>query len=298
MFNILFISMHYITAISYSKNYIACSFEPKNEDNDNNIIIFSTKDINNIERQLIGHHEWVRCIKFSNNTKLIASCSNDKSIIVWCCSSWKSLYLTLAHSGPVMSLCFTDNDHIISCSTKTTSLIKWNFRNNNITSSVNIDNGMISLCISNDSKYIVSGSVNNKVILWDSNLNIIKQLVAHKDSVLCVVISHDNKYLGSSSYDSELIIWELINESNFDFKIKHVFNNNSLLNLTTSLCFSYNNRIIAIGSFNNISLFDIEEGKLKYNKKEDGLVKLIKFNRLNDNYISYACKEFHINQKI
>ena len=62
--------------------------------------------------ELKEHTDIVRRIQYSKDGKLLASCSSDKSIIIWDTETYKSI-LKLIDSDQVFSICFTPNCEIL-----------------------------------------------------------------------------------------------------------------------------------------------------------------------------------------
>ena len=100
--------------------------------------------------------------------KRMASCSKDKSIIIWNITNFETIKYLYGHLGPVISLTLIDDQYLASGSCDKTILI-WNLNNYTINTILKGHSDCINvLSYYYKSKFIISGSNDNTVILWNS----------------------------------------------------------------------------------------------------------------------------------
>jgi predicted amidohydrolase len=120
---------------------------------------------------LTGHTNSVRSVAFSPDSKILASGSWDKTLILWDVASRQPLGQPLTgHTNTVRSVAFSP-----------------------------------------DGRTLASGSDDNTLILWDvaSRQPLGQPLTGHTKSVVSVAFSPDGKILASGSDDNTLILWDV-----------------------------------------------------------------------------------------
>lgn len=119
---------------------------------------------------LAGHQRWVSGLAFSPNGSVLASASDDKTILLWDLQSRKPLGQPLSgHEQQVLCLAFSP-----------------------------------------DGKFLASGSADRKVFLWDvSSRQPLGSRKAHWDSVLSIAFNSDGSRLASAGQDRRILLWEV-----------------------------------------------------------------------------------------
>uniref|UniRef100_A0A6B2KXA8 Protein HIRA n=1 Tax=Arcella intermedia TaxID=1963864 RepID=A0A6B2KXA8_9EUKA len=130
------------------------------------------------------HASPVNCVRWSKNGKYLASCSDDKQVIIWEISP-------IAQRPPL--------GH------------KPNIQNWQPILHFEHSKDVVDLCWDPDSRYVASCSIDNTIIVWDitkdKNHAKVKILTGHKGYVKGVAWDPIGRYIASQADDKSLIIW-------------------------------------------------------------------------------------------
>ena len=74
----------------------------------------------------MGHSEKVCSVCFSGDGKLLASCSVDKTIILWNIDMGKASKILKGHSGDVKNVCFYPDSNMLVSASLDKSIRVWN----------------------------------------------------------------------------------------------------------------------------------------------------------------------------
>jgi WD40 repeat protein len=158
-----------------------------------------------------GHSSGVKCITFSPDGKLLASCSRDKTIRFWNVPDGKCVQVLYAHGDEVSHINFnSDGSKLASCSSDQTVKL-WDVKQGRVFKTIKgYENEVRALVFSPDSEMLVSGHGDSKIRLWDiSKGEVLRILEGHKNTVTSVNISQDGRKLVSGSEDKTVKIWDI-----------------------------------------------------------------------------------------
>eukprot|EP01112_Ceratiomyxa_fruticulosa_P010698 TRINITY_DN2840_c0_g2_i6.p1 TRINITY_DN2840_c0_g2~~TRINITY_DN2840_c0_g2_i6.p1 ORF type:complete len:441 (-),score=63.85 TRINITY_DN2840_c0_g2_i6:136-1458(-) len=139
----------------------------------NEIVIFSNQRCEleayyipdgSLIKKYIGHTGDIRCLKFSDKDKLIASGSLDKTIRVWDCETGNSIVFT-GHSMSVICLDFNVDQNILVSGSGDKRMIVWNLTTG-LPIHEFVEPHSISALSLSGQKLIAA--VNKTIVLWDS----------------------------------------------------------------------------------------------------------------------------------
>jgi WD40 repeat protein len=164
---------------------------------------------------LTGHTNRVRSVSFNYDGQLIASCSDDKTIKIWCTKSGVCLK-TFSQETRIRSVSFNLNTNYTSTivSGGDDNLIKiWDVESGKCLKKLPGHNNIIHSVVFNKNNklpLIASGSDDRTVKIWNfSTGKCLKTLLGHTSRVRSVSFSNDGKWLASSSEDETICLWSL-----------------------------------------------------------------------------------------
>ena len=175
--------------------------------NDNYISLWNLNSVQSdkIEHKFSGHKLWVNSLAKCND-KIFASCSNDKSIIIWDYDEKKEISrIENAHDDCILTLICLKNGNL--CSGAADLLVKvWNWNDGIcIFKYEGFDYWIRDLCqFDNNTLLICHGK---QIQIW-KNLRPIAILNEHEHDVrdICVI---NKDYFASSSFDNTIKIWNI-----------------------------------------------------------------------------------------
>ena len=205
-------------ARKHAKPILHCVYSP--DDNycfataseDKTASIWHIEGARMIRRELVGHKDVVFQVCFSSDKVLLASCSNDKCIIVWNRSSYKRVGKLRDPYSRVLTCQFSPDSTLIAAVVDGERVRIWNVLLEEI---VNVLEGHhiepITCCaFAPDGSTIVTGSGDKTFALW--NVSETQTLPfyhsrAHDSWVQTVAFSPDGKLLATGSLDKKVNVW-------------------------------------------------------------------------------------------
>jgi WD40 repeat protein len=156
------------------------------------------------------HTAPVMCVAWSPDGKLLATGSEDKTILIWDATNGNLLYtLEKSHLRKIMALAFTpDGKKLISAGDRT--LVIWTREGlkEKVLGNTTVD--IWSISISDDGRYIAAASYDKKIHVFNLITGTpLPPLQGHQSSALAVCFTHNSKQLISGSLDESIKIWDL-----------------------------------------------------------------------------------------
>lgn len=200
------------------------------------------------------HTDWVISVCFSSDGKLLASCSEDKTIIVWDLAK-KSCFFSKNFKNRPISIAFSKDNQLVAVGFKGQSKITLININSQESQDIPLDLGDIwSIKFSSNNLIIASGE--KGVIKLSNPLTkpIIQQLKGHNGTVWSIALSNHSNRIASAGDDLSIRIWDLRNN-----QLVNVFLNCHKAWIR-SVAFLQNGQYLASGSEDKtIKIWNIEK---------------------------------------
>ncbi|MBF2064964.1 MAG: NACHT domain-containing protein [Calothrix sp. C42_A2020_038] len=206
-----------------------------------------------------GHTNWVRSIAFSSDGKMLASASDDKTVMLWDTSTGQRLKTLEGHNSRVWSVAISPDGNTIASGSEDKTIRLWRPSSGKCYKVLGKHTNWVrSVAFSPDGRILASGSSDTSIILWDVNSwECIKTLQAHTARVRSVTFSPDGKKLASSSDDCTIILWNVENGKKLQTFTGHK-------SWVRSIAFHLKRNLLASGSEDcDVILWDISTGKRK-----------------------------------
>ncbi|MBD2743794.1 DUF4214 domain-containing protein [Coleofasciculus sp. FACHB-1120] len=215
------------------------------------VIVALEKSIYGIreKNQLVGHEKYVKVAKFSSNSNLIASSSDDGTVKLWQANGKQ--FGALIHSNNaletnVWGMDFNNNGTLIASAGDDKTVKIWRVAERLLIKTFRSHTDkVVTVNFSQDGKLIASGSHDKTIKVWKPDGNLIKTL-EDDSKVYSVTFSPNGQLIASAGEGGKINIW---NANNWQFRVLGEHSSP-----VWSVSFSPNGQIIASGD---------EEGKIK-----------------------------------
>ncbi|KAM0147384.1 hypothetical protein ACHAPG_010625 [Botrytis cinerea] len=206
---------------------------------------------------LEGHCSSVSSVAFSQDGKIVASGSGDKTIRLWDTATGKSLQTLEGHSGYVFSVAFSPNGKMVASGSYDKTIRLWDtITGKSLQTLEGYSGSVFSVAFSPNGKMVASGSSDKTIRLWDTITGkSLQTLEGHSGYVSSVAFSQDGKIVASGSNDKTIRLWDTTTGKSLQTLEGHS-------GYFFSVAFSPNGKIVASGSGDKtIRLWDTATGE-------------------------------------
>ena len=206
-----------------------------------------------------GHSAQVLSLAFTSDSKLLASGSVDKTIVLWDPATGNQLRSLKGHTGTVNSIAFSVDDKQLASGSADNSIKIWDVATGREKQTMTGHTLYVSsIAFSPDGKMLASGSGDQTVKLWDSasGRELRTLVVGPTQRVgmpVAVAFSRDGKTLATGAQEAKL--WDV--RSGSEVRTLKVTESNSPTE--TPLAFSYDGKVLATGG-KAVKLWDVATG--------------------------------------
>lgn len=161
------------------------------------------------EITLEGHLDSVNSVAFSPDANLLASGSDDLTVIVWNQEIKTVKFRLKGHTGPVNSVAFSLDGRLLASGSDDATVRLWNV---DLGIAYGVLEGHLSwvreVSFSCDGR-LASASDDKTVRIWDVEMaQLQRSRIQHSDAVTAVVFSSDSMWFASASADKTIKIWD------------------------------------------------------------------------------------------
>jgi WD40 repeat protein/serine/threonine protein kinase len=137
-------------------------------DADSKTVLLRDARTHQVEVRLPGHTAWVNSAAFSRNSRLLATCSSDRTVRVWSIDSGACQELR-GHSDEVFAMAFHPDGTRLATAGRDRAIWLWDLsRGEEVARLQGHASYVWSLAFSPDGKTLVSGSGDSTLRLWDT----------------------------------------------------------------------------------------------------------------------------------
>jgi WD40 repeat protein len=222
------------------------------------IKIYNSSSLSLVNSELIPHLSYIWRIKQSPFiTNYVATCSEDKTVIIWNVYSsliWIFITTYSQHSSSVRALEWLDKDTLASAGQTEKTIKLWSATTGQTKRTIQTNEWVFSLTMLNTKIHLAAGLDRDINIYNINDGNLVSSLNGHTGSVYDLVQISADLLASSGGADYTVRIWNLTTNTCKFILTGHTDGVYGLKQITSS--------ILASGSYEQIKLWDITTGQL------------------------------------
>ncbi|CXI74944.1 U3 small nucleolar RNA-associated protein 13, putative [Plasmodium berghei] len=181
------------------------------------------------------HKAMINDITISQNSKMIATCSKDKTIKLFEANTLKLISSLEGHTKSVQNICFSKTSNLLYSSTYESIRI-WDINTYQCLKNIqSLDFNITKMLILNDNCMINGYSNGNISIINIKNSEKVSTINYHNDKIFCLQSYNNNNEIVSSSINGDLIFFKNVSEKKVSENIyerkQNIYYENCLENL-------------------------------------------------------------------
>lgn len=202
-----------------------------------------------------NHWDRVTSIAFAPNNELIASASDDNTILIQGVHDANPRLKLEGHTDSVTSVDYAANGQMIASGSEDDSVRLWQASDGTPLAQMQHEDDVLSVAFSPDGQFLATGSADDTVrIWWASNGDALNVLTGIPGSVTAVAFSPDSSMLAFGADDKNARLWQIGTDSTYQVLEGH---GDDVL----SVAFSPDGQILATGGKDNqIRLWQVSSG--------------------------------------
>jgi serine/threonine protein kinase len=209
-----------------------------------------------LQQTISAHSGYVMSVAISQDRKLLASGSTDKTIKLWSMDG-EEIRVLKGHNQSVMKVAFSPDGKTLASGSGDRTAKLWNVEaGQQIRTFVGHSDSIADLAFSSDRKTLATGSADKTIKLWNiATGNEIRTLRGHISRVTSVAFSPDGKVIAAGSSDKTIKLWNVSTGEEFRTLKGH---NDTV----TQIAFSPDGHQIVSGSSDRtIRLWNVSNGQ-------------------------------------
>jgi WD40 repeat protein/energy-coupling factor transporter ATP-binding protein EcfA2 len=166
--------------------------------------VYETQERNRLER----HGDRVNSVSYSPNGQLLASASDDKTVVIWS-RDGTLLHKLGGHKSQVRYITFSQNGQFLASASADQTIKLWKSDGTLVKTFLGHEDEINSVRFSPDGKMLASASRDGTVRLWQLDSDRVKILKGHSNWVNDISFSSDGKLLASANKDGTIKLWNV-----------------------------------------------------------------------------------------
>ena len=198
-----------------------------------------------------GHRDSIYAARISPDTKLLATASYDREVLIWDVATAKPLQTLTGHNDAIYGLSFSPTGRFLATASGDRTVKLWDVATGQrLDTFAQPSKDQYTVAFSPDGKFVAAGGVDFRLRVWqisdtaqEGTNPILYARFAHEGPILKVAFSPDGRLLATSSEDRLIKLWET-----------QTFTQVAVLerqpDWSAALSFSHDNRQLFVGRMN------------------------------------------------
>jgi len=244
-------------------------------------------------RRFVGHTVPIKALAYDPSNSQIASV--DCAIRLWNAQNGDQIYALEGHAGAINCLAFSSDGRYLASGGKDQVICLWDVINGRLlTWFESLAGEVTSLAFSPDGHFLVAVYQGKQIYIWDIDTRKpVSKLDLQIKQYVCPISKSSRQLITYYTGQGKLNIWDwTIGQAKSDFPFEGEFEPQSDSDGMTSYlsAVSPSGKLLARGSNDQFSLFDLENGKIRCRKKVTGTIRNVIF-QTNDAFLLLVVKE-------
>lgn len=202
---------------------------------------------------LRGHTNAISAIDVSQDGRLIATGSIDRTVRVWDVQTGKTVWTLDGHKSEVYAVAFSPDNQLLASSGYNGRVIIWSVKSGKPLRSLEVKQWSVAIAFSPDGRQLAIGSQDRNIVVHDVQSGKILRTLETRIGVDAVAFSPDGRYLAGGWF--AIAIWDLQTG-----QVRKVLKGHD--NSVKAITFSKDGRFLASGSVDKTArIWNVETGE-------------------------------------
>lgn len=167
-----------------------------------------------------GHEDTITAVAFSPDGRILASGSEDKTIILWDAGARHRIRTLTGHVRAITALAFSADSRLLASGSADKTIEVDDTATGRVRATLRDTKEIVAVALSPDSRWLAS-STDENIKIWDVSAGEVVRTMSHDDMIRDLAFSPDGRLLASASTDSTVGVWEVATGRRLGGRLQH-----------------------------------------------------------------------------